>query len=118
MNLLCPLTCVLGTLNSFSDFLFADVEAAVITGILCGAVTNTPGLGAAQQTLALIPQLSEQSRYGTGSGIPFWCAWYYPTYELIIRGVFRIKLDAEFQIQQQVRQVQIKKLESVENHSF
>ncbi|MDR1120485.1 MAG: transporter, partial [Dysgonamonadaceae bacterium] len=31
---------------------FTDLSPAVIVGILCGAVTNTPSLGAAQQALA------------------------------------------------------------------
>jgi putative transport protein len=33
-------------------YCFTDLSPAVIVGILCGAVTNTPSLGAAQQVLA------------------------------------------------------------------
>ena len=39
-----------GVLVTIGVYLLSDIPATTITGIMSGAVTNTPGLGAAQQT--------------------------------------------------------------------
>ena len=122
MNLLASSTCVLGTLIAFLIFLFADVEPAVITGILCGAVTNTPGLGAAQQTLGANSAAIEQAGMGYAVAYPFGVLGIILTM-LIIRGIFRIKLDAEVSdYSNKLDKGKSKKLESVEitvsNHNL
>lgn len=78
-----------------------DVNPAVVTGIMCGAVTNTPGLGAAKQVVsdynATNPEvLVDGDLLGTGYAVA------YPLgvigiilVMLIVRSVFRIKLSKE-----------------------
>ncbi len=87
-------------------FLNSDkIELPMMVGILSGAVTNTPGLGAAQQTLA---QISADSTLAGGSGaaeVPDIAMGYAAAYPLgvigiiltmlVIRAIFKIKLDKE-----------------------
>ena len=40
-----------GFIIAYLIYRFSDLSPAVVVGILCGAVTNTPSLGAAQQAL-------------------------------------------------------------------
>lgn len=78
---------------------FGGVAPEVITGIMCGAVTNTPGLGAAQQAIA------EANRIGANidPAIPgMGYAVAYPIGVLgiiitmiIVRAVFRVKIEKE-----------------------
>lgn len=87
-------------------FLNSDkIELPMMVGILSGAVTNTPGLGAAQQTLT---QISADSTLAGGSGaaeVPDIAMGYAAAYPLgvigiiltmlVIRAIFKIKLDKE-----------------------
>ena len=75
------------------------VEMPIMVGILSGAVTNTPGLGAAQQTLA---QLHFDGKLDVVPEIASGYAAAYPLgvlgiilSMLIIRAIFRVKLDKE-----------------------
>jgi len=51
LNLLATGIVILGALTAIVMHLITGVSMAVMTGIMSGAVTNTPGLGAAQQAL-------------------------------------------------------------------
>lgn len=51
LNLLASSVVVLGTVMALFSTLLFDVSLPTAVGILCGATTNTPALGAAQQTL-------------------------------------------------------------------
>ena len=87
-------------------FLNSDkIELPMMVGILSGAATNTPGLGAAQQTLT---QISADSALAGGSGaaeVPDIAMGYAAAYPLgvigiiltmlVIRAIFKIKLDKE-----------------------
>ena len=75
------------------------VEMPIMVGILSGAVTNTPGLGAAQQTLA---QLHFDGKLDVVPEIASGYAAAYPLgvlgiilSMLIIRAIFKVKLDKE-----------------------
>ena len=75
------------------------VEMPIMVGILSGAVTNTPGLGAAQQTLA---QLHFDGKLDVVPEIASGYAAAYPLgvlgiilSMLIIRDIFKVKLDKE-----------------------
>lgn len=75
------------------------VEMSIMVGILSGAVTNTPGLGAAQQTLA---QLHFDGKLDVVPEIASGYAAAYPLgvlgiilSMLIIRAIFKVKLDKE-----------------------
>ena len=52
INMLATGIVVLGFLIAVAIKFVFDVPTSVITGIMCGAVTNTPSLGAAQQTIS------------------------------------------------------------------
>ena len=50
LNLLATLMVFLGVITAYLIYLVTNLPISTIVGILSGAVTNTPGLGAAQQT--------------------------------------------------------------------
>ena len=85
---------LLGTLMTILISKFGGIPMSDMVGILCGATTNTPALGAAQQTLM---QLGEQT-----SGAALSCAITYPLgvvgvilAMLLVRKLFVKKSDIE-----------------------
>lgn len=70
LNILSVANCLLGTILAFALAYALGVPIADMSGILCGAVTNTPALAAAQQTLS---QLGVDA-----SGAALGCAVTYP----------------------------------------
>lgn len=70
LNLLGLGVILLGTIMAIMLTLFTPISMSDMVGILCGATTNTPALGAAQQTLK---QLGEPT-----SGAALSCAVTYP----------------------------------------
>lgn len=70
LNWLCVINCLLGTVLAFGLAYAFDVPIEDMAGILSGAVTNTPALAAAQQTLS---QLGVDA-----SGAALGCAVAYP----------------------------------------
>ena len=95
LNLLAMTVVLLSCVITYLIHLFSGVDIATMTGVLFGAVTNTPGLGAAQQAFADI----------TGMNNPDIASGYAMAYPLgvvgiifsilTIRWIFRIKLDKE-----------------------
>ncbi|MDL5055580.1 putative transporter [Oscillatoria laete-virens NRMC-F 0139] len=59
-NLLAAGIVVTGWLTALAIFKISGIELGAIVGILSGATTNTPSLGAAQQALRLNPQLTNE----------------------------------------------------------
>ena len=95
LNILAMTVVLLGCATTYVIHLLSGVDIATMTGVLSGAVTNTPGLGAAQQAFA---DVMGKSNANIASGY----AMAYPlgvvgiiTVILIMRWVFRIKLDQE-----------------------
>ncbi|MCB9018321.1 MAG: putative transporter [Paludibacteraceae bacterium] len=114
MNLMACAICVLGTLIALGFYLFAHVDPAVITGVLCGAVTNTPGLGAAQQALGSNPAAINQAGMAYAVAYPFGVIGIILTM-IIVRVIFRIKIDAEASdYNNKLDKNRTQKLESVE----
>lgn len=101
MNLLTVGLVVLAALTTYVIHLLSGENLGIMTGIMSGAVTNTPGLGAAQQTL------SEASAASAGiqdasSGMASAYAVAYPmgvlgaiAVLLLSKAVFRINPDKE-----------------------
>ena len=95
LNMLAAGLVVLGCITAYVIHLVSGVDIATMTGVLFGAVTNTPGLGAAQQTYQDL----------TGLANPDIASGYAMAYPLgvvgvilallLIRWIFRIKLDKE-----------------------
>ena len=75
---------------------FFDVSPAVITGIMSGAVTNTPGLGAAQQVLTDIGQADDAALTGMAYALayPFGIIGIILTM-LLVRLMFKVSLPQE-----------------------
>ena len=94
LNMLAMSIVFLGCVTAFIIHLISGESIAVMTGVLFGAVTNTPGLGAAQEAFS-----------GTGADPSILASGYAMAYPLgvvgiivsilLIRWFFRIKLDAE-----------------------
>ena len=70
LNMLAMGVVILGTLMAVALSLTTNIPMSEMVGILCGATTNTPALGAAQQTLKELGQSS------TGAALS--CAVTYP----------------------------------------
>ena len=95
LNMLALSIVLLGCITAYVISLISGVDIATMTGVLFGAVTNTPGLGAAQQAFADI----------TGNANPNIASGYAMAYPLGVVGIitvilamrwfFRIKLDKE-----------------------
>ena len=95
LNMLAASIVVLGCATAYVIHLLSGTDIATMTGVLFGAVTNTPGLGAAQQTYQDLTGLSNPD---IASGY----AMAYPLgvvgilfAMMVIRWVFRIKMDKE-----------------------
>ena len=95
LNMLAASIVFLGCLTAYGIHAICHVDIATMTGVLFGAVTNTPGLGAAEQTFQDL----------TGATNPDIASGYAMAYPLgvvgiifsllLIRWIFRIKLDEE-----------------------
>lgn len=95
LNMLAASIVVLSCVTAYVIHRLSGTDIATMTGVLFGAVTNTPGLGAAQQTFQ---DLTGMSNPDIASGY----AMAYPLgvvgilfSMLVIRWVFRIKMDKE-----------------------
>ena len=95
LNMLAASIVVLSCVTAYVIHRLSGTDIATMTGVLFGAVTNTPGLGAAQQTFQ---DLTGMSNPNIASGY----AMAYPLgvvgilfSMLVIRWVFRIKMDKE-----------------------
>lgn len=95
LNILAAGIVLLSCVTAYVIHLLSGVDIATMTGVLFGAVTNTPGLGAAQQTYQDL----------TGVANPDIASGYAMSYPLgvvgiifsllALRWIFRIKLDKE-----------------------
>ena len=77
LNMLALSIVLLGCVTAYVISLLSGVDIATMTGVLFGAVTNTPGLGAAQQAFADI----------TGNANPNIASGYAMAYPLAILGL-------------------------------
>lgn len=95
LNLLAAGIVLLGCVTAYVIHLISGTDIATMTGVLFGAVTNTPGLGAAQQTYQDL----------TGIANPDIASGYAMAYPLgvvgilfsllVLRWIFRVQLDKE-----------------------
>jgi len=95
LNILAASIVVLGCATAYVIHVLSGTDMATMTGVLFGAVTNTPGLGAAQQTYQDL----------TGVANPDIASGYAMAYPLgvvgiifsllALRWIFRVKLDKE-----------------------
>ena len=95
LNMLAAGIVLLGCVTAYVIHLISGTDIATMTGVLFGAVTNTPGLGAAQQTFQDL----------TGIANPDIASGYAMAYPLgvvgilfsllVLRWIFRVQLDKE-----------------------
>jgi putative transport protein len=95
LNIMAASIVLLGCLTAYLIHVVCHEDIAVMTGVLFGAVTNTPGLGAAQQTYQDL----------TGVANPDIASGYAMAYPLgvvgiifsllLLRWIFRVKLEDE-----------------------
>ena len=85
-----------GFVIAYLFHVYGGIPGAVITGIMSGAVTNTPGLGAAQQLLSEYGSANDAAVAGLGYALayPFGILGIILTM-LIVRLVFGIRMDKE-----------------------
>jgi len=98
LNLLAIAVVFLGVATALAIHFVGGVEIPVIVGLLSGAVTNTPGLGAAQQALA--EKMAGQPDILATPGMAYAVAYPFGILGIIftmmaIRRVFRIKPEQE-----------------------
>lgn len=114
MNIFAIGICLLGTLTALCFHLAGWLDISVATGILCGAVTNTPGLGAAQQALGANSEAINQAGMAYAVAYPMGVIGIIIVM-VIIRFLFKINIDAEMtDYNKQLEQNKHQKLESVE----
>ena len=96
LNLLATLIIFLGVITAYVIYLVTNLPISTIVGILSGAVTNTPGLGAAQQTF------NDVSGGATDPTMSMGYAVAYPlgvvgviSSLILLRYIFKINLDKE-----------------------
>ena len=92
LNMLAVLIIALGCLTAYVIHIIANEDLTTMVGVLSGAVTNTPGLGAAQSVV----ESGQASKMATAYAVA------YPLgvvgiilSMLLIRWMFRIKIDRE-----------------------
>jgi len=95
LNLLAAGVVFLGCATAYVIHVISGVDIATMTGVLFGAVTNTPGLGAAQQTFQdLTGQMNPDIASGYAMAYPLGVVGVIFSL-LALRWIFRIKLDKE-----------------------
>jgi putative transport protein len=103
MNLMAVWLVFLAVLTTYIIHLVTGENLGIMTGIMSGAVTNTPGLGAAQQTLSDASASDEVT--AAASGIASAYAVAYPlgvlgalAVVLLSKALFKVNLDQEKKI--------------------
>jgi putative transport protein len=116
LNLLALGIVLSGTILAVVIGKLADLDVAVLVGMLAGATTNTASLAAAQETLRLLPEHTSQMETLPGLGY----AVAYPfgivgiiLAMLVIRGIFRIRLDDKSETDQPFQPITDVKIERI-----
>jgi putative transport protein len=98
LNLFSSTLVLLGFATAYTIQRITGISPSTIAGIMCGAVTNTPGLGAAQQILA--EQVSETAGSPSLAGMGYAVSYPFGIIGIIIsmiliRSIFRINTPKE-----------------------
>ena len=106
-----------GFIIAYLIYSFTDLSPAIVVGILCGAVTNTPSLGAAQQVIT--EQGGTAASVATETGMAYALAYPFGIIGIIltmllIRLFFNIKINKEVEKYNEALGGSETKLQSVE----
>jgi len=117
LNLFAVGIVVTGFFTAYLIYSWTDVSPEVITGIMSGAVTNTPGLGAAQQVLSEMGKTQDVALTGMAYALayPFGVLGVILTM-IVVRWIFGIKINKEVEDYNNRYNSNRKQLESVEIH--
>lgn len=95
---LCALAVLVATLLAAGAVKLFNLDPAAVLGVLAGATTNTPSLGAAQQTLKSVPEVPVAHRglpaLGYALAYPFGIAGALASL-VLLRALFRIEPESE-----------------------
>lgn len=95
LNMLAAGVVLLGCVTAYVIHLLCGVDIATMTGVLFGAVTNTPGLGAAEQTFQDVTGVSNPNiASGYAMAYPLGVVGIILSL-LLLRRFFRVQLDKE-----------------------
>ena len=110
MNLLATLCVLLAVAVAWGISLAAGEDLGIMTGVMSGAVTNTPGLGAAQQTYIDVAVAGGTSRLAAGEASEHLASAYAVAYPMGVIGVILVILlgKALFRIDPQKELEQLK----------
>lgn len=114
LNILAASIVLLGCATAYLIHLLSGEDIATMTGVLCGAATNTPGLGAAQQAFTDITgEINPNIASGYAMAYPLGVVGIIAVI-LIMRGIFNIKIEkeearveAESEVQQEIEYIDI-----------
>lgn len=115
MNLLATLCVLLAVAVAWGISLAAGEDLGIMTGVMSGAVTNTPGLGAAQQTYIDVAVAGGTSRLAAGEASEHLASAYAVAYPMGVIGVILVILlgKALFRIDPQKELEQLKAQDDV-----
>jgi len=116
LNILAVMVVLLGFLTALAIQIITNTPPAAIAGIMCGAVTNTPALGAAQQILA--EQGAEAAGNPAMAGMGYAVAYPFGIMGIIlaliiVRKIFNIDINKETANYRKQHSKTSQKLESV-----
>ena len=115
LNLFAVGIIVSGFLIAYLLHLWQDIPPAVISGIMSGSVTNTPGLGAVQQVLSEMGRTADTAQAGMGYAVAYPFGILGVILVMILyRWFFRVKISHEVEDFNRKYQQNRVKLESVE----
>lgn len=114
LNIIAISVVLLGFVTAYLIYYFGNIPPAVITGIMSGAVTNTPGLGAVQQVLTEYGKPNDAALAGMGYAVayPFGVLGIILTM-ILVRFIFRISIRKESEEYNATFQNSQKQVESV-----
>ena len=108
LNLLATAIVVLGTFTAWLIHVVTGEDLCAMTGVLYGSVTNTPGLGAAQQTFSDLNEGLNNSKFACGYAVAYPMGVMGILLSIIfIRLIFRIDLAKEQRADQKIDRKEI-----------
>ncbi len=123
-NMLAAFIVILGVVTTLVLFYFTTNPISIMTGIMSGAVTNTPGLGAAQTTMVNLHQTGEATSMIT---LAYAVAYPFGVFGIIIamlliKKIFKVNIEEETEIQKKLENLRkdnvISKHIRLENHQL
>jgi putative transport protein len=123
-NMLAAFIVVFGVVTTLVLYYFSGNSISIMTGIMSGAVTNTPGLGAAQTTMTNLHYPSEDTSLVT---LAYAVAYPFGGFGIIIsmlvlKKIFKVNIEHETELQHKLANLRedrvISKHLKVENHQL